>query len=401
MPNTEGLQEVRVISNNFSAEYGRGQAVISMSTKSGTNAFHGNGAYMMRDESARREHLREQRAEHRQARVPRRRRRAARSAARSSGTSCSSSAAITACATTNTSTALMTVPTALERVGNFSQTFIRDENGNPSRRASSIRSTSCRKGPTSTAAPRFRTRSSPTRIRTRCGCTASTRMPNRTPEDVYNTEQLRGDDDADRAAPQLNNRVDFKFKNHSHLRQRRHLVRRDHHAAPFGAAPFNDAAGIRSDNNPYFQLGDAIVLSPTLVLDVRYGLSRINTKNLQRQQDRLRRLRLLRRAGQPAAADPVPRHGAERQSRTAITGGNGGGSNWTALTGAATSTPSASTRPATASPAASPRSAASGCTRPAREFRNLLSQLRRPRAGLGRDAVAVRAHQAATSTSST
>ena len=28
-------------------------------------------------------------------------------------------------------TSLLTVPTALERVGNFSQTFIRDENGNP------------------------------------------------------------------------------------------------------------------------------------------------------------------------------------------------------------------------------------------------------------------------------
>ena len=26
IPNTEGLQEVRVISNTFSAEYGRGQA---------------------------------------------------------------------------------------------------------------------------------------------------------------------------------------------------------------------------------------------------------------------------------------------------------------------------------------------------------------------------------------
>ena len=49
---------------------------------------------------------------------------------------------------------------------------------------------------------------------------------------------------------------------------------------PFGSAPFNDAAGIRSDNNPFIQVGDAIVLSPTLVVDVRYGLSRINTKNL-------------------------------------------------------------------------------------------------------------------------
>ena len=51
VPNTEGLQEVRVIQNNFSAEYGRGQAIIAMSTKSGTNAFHGNGVYMLRNEN--------------------------------------------------------------------------------------------------------------------------------------------------------------------------------------------------------------------------------------------------------------------------------------------------------------------------------------------------------------
>ena len=51
IPNTEGLQEVRVISNNFSAEYGRGQGVISMSTKSGTNQFHGQGTYTIRNEA--------------------------------------------------------------------------------------------------------------------------------------------------------------------------------------------------------------------------------------------------------------------------------------------------------------------------------------------------------------
>jgi hypothetical protein len=50
VPNTEGLQEVRVISNNFSAEYGRGQAVIAMSTKSGTNKFSGQLGYLGRNE---------------------------------------------------------------------------------------------------------------------------------------------------------------------------------------------------------------------------------------------------------------------------------------------------------------------------------------------------------------
>ncbi|MDQ1470491.1 MAG: hypothetical protein QOJ99_1971, partial [Bryobacterales bacterium] len=51
LPNTEGLQEVRVINNNFTAEYGHGQSVISLSTKSGTNQYHGEGTYLLRNEA--------------------------------------------------------------------------------------------------------------------------------------------------------------------------------------------------------------------------------------------------------------------------------------------------------------------------------------------------------------
>src|SRR5205807_9551023 len=51
LPNTEGLQEVRVISNDFSAQYGHGQAVLAMSTKSGTNQLHGQADYTLRNEA--------------------------------------------------------------------------------------------------------------------------------------------------------------------------------------------------------------------------------------------------------------------------------------------------------------------------------------------------------------
>ena len=99
VPNTEGLQEVRVIQNNFSAEYGRGQAIIAMSTKSGTNAFHGNGVYMMRNEHLDANTFATTRRTSPSVRsastTP-----AGRLAARFSGTRCSSSAATTACATT-------------------------------------------------------------------------------------------------------------------------------------------------------------------------------------------------------------------------------------------------------------------------------------------------------------
>ena len=51
-PTPETVQEFKIITNNYSAEYGRvGGAVISMLSKSGSNEFHGHGWYYFRDES--------------------------------------------------------------------------------------------------------------------------------------------------------------------------------------------------------------------------------------------------------------------------------------------------------------------------------------------------------------
>ncbi len=50
VPSAEALEEVRVVTNNFSAEYGRNPgAQIQMLTKAGTNQFHGVGAYYFTD----------------------------------------------------------------------------------------------------------------------------------------------------------------------------------------------------------------------------------------------------------------------------------------------------------------------------------------------------------------
>ncbi len=42
-PNTDTLQEFNLLRSTFSTEYGQGQAVVSMVTKSGTNSLHGSG----------------------------------------------------------------------------------------------------------------------------------------------------------------------------------------------------------------------------------------------------------------------------------------------------------------------------------------------------------------------
>ena len=51
-PTPETVQEFKLITNNYSAEYGRvGGAVISMASKSGSNDFHGDAWYYFRNES--------------------------------------------------------------------------------------------------------------------------------------------------------------------------------------------------------------------------------------------------------------------------------------------------------------------------------------------------------------
>lgn len=51
LPNTEGIQEVKTNVNNMSAEYGRSQGTVVFTTKSGTNEFHGSGQFRLRNEA--------------------------------------------------------------------------------------------------------------------------------------------------------------------------------------------------------------------------------------------------------------------------------------------------------------------------------------------------------------
>src|SRR5262245_12074084 len=51
LPNQDALQEVKTITNNYSAEYGRAQGVIIFTTKGGSNEFHGSGFWRIRNEA--------------------------------------------------------------------------------------------------------------------------------------------------------------------------------------------------------------------------------------------------------------------------------------------------------------------------------------------------------------
>ena len=51
LPNPEGIQEVRLQANNYSAEYGRGQSVVQIITKSGANQLHSSAFYRLRNDA--------------------------------------------------------------------------------------------------------------------------------------------------------------------------------------------------------------------------------------------------------------------------------------------------------------------------------------------------------------
>src|SRR4029450_11898267 len=99
---------------------------------------------------------------------------------------------------------------------------------------------------------------------------------------------------------------------------------------PLARPPLHEPAGIPADKNPYFQMGDAIVVSSTLVVDVRYGVSRINTKNLSGNKEGFDDYQGFGTPANVQAIMALP-GSAPVVNPNGYTGGNGGGSNWSAL----------------------------------------------------------------------
>ena len=332
VPNTEGLREVRVISNNFSAEYGRGQAVFAMSTKSGTNNFHGQATYMLRNEffnantfgnnannqarEAFKVHdfggaiggriIRDRLFFHTSYHVLRHNR---------------------------GSRQLMTVPTALERVGNFSQTLIRNEAGQGVPAMIFDPYNAIQLGP-----DQFRRQVVPNAIIPNPHPAALKAYsfypePNRTPDDVFNTNNFQSYVIQTVRRHNLNNRIDFLQGKHSFYASGGYSWGEIVTPRPFGQAPFNGAPGVQGDNNPYFQFGDTIVVNPTTVVDVRYGMSRISAKLLAGDKEGFTP-ELYDAFGVPRNLHPLMlfQGVAPDISPNTAGGGQGGGSNWAGLT---------------------------------------------------------------------
>jgi hypothetical protein len=249
VPNTEGLQEVRVISNNFSAEYGRGQAIISMSTRAGTNAFRGQGSYLMRNEG-----LDANTFSNNARNVAKRQFRVHDVGGALGGPIRRNSlfffSSYHGLRNNQGQTTMATVPTALERAGNFSQTFIRNESGLPVPAQIFDPYNVVQEGP-----DLYRRLPVPNAIIANPN-PAAVRMlafyplPNRTPDDVFNTNNFEASTVLTVRRHSSNNRVDWRIGKHSIYGSAGISYATITTPRPCGVTPFNGAPGIRSDNTP-------------------------------------------------------------------------------------------------------------------------------------------------------
>jgi len=311
IPNLEGIQSVQVLTDAYSAEYGRGAGQFSITSKSGTNKFHGVADYEIRNEALMGN--------------------TASNKALISEVPVSSSCPLGKCATSATrrqafkvnnlggevdgpilkdklfftssfhylkhnfaTSELLSVPTALERKGDFGSTNVSGINGLPVplqlfnpfsvtainsnlyQRTEFPTSTNCTSNPFVGAAVGCGDvipNPSPVGL----AILSEYPLPNAPPINAYDGNNYSTSIVNTTSQYLLNNRVDWKRGRHSVYVTAGLQWDTINQPNSFGAgnvANFNDVGLVTADRNYYSQLGDTVVFTPTLIMDVRYGFVR-------------------------------------------------------------------------------------------------------------------------------
>ena len=295
LPNQDALQEVKTITNNYSAEYGRAQGVVLFTTKSGSNDYHGSGFYRIRNEAF-------------------------------NANSFSNNAKGIARGPFKSNTFggtfgghiirekafffvsyeglrfnraydyLLTVPTAAERQGDFSNTYA-NVNGTavPIKLYDPYSATRTGTGSVYNRAqfPTFtdpqgvvRTSPLPASRLDKFGLAIlnSYPLPNRAPDNIFNQNNffLRGNQEFSKN--NINSRVDYHRGNHSFYGT--YGFQKGNILTPRSWGEDNPyysrkefVGNHQPDDNYYFAVGDTVVIRPTLILDVRLGVNRIKSDN--------------------------------------------------------------------------------------------------------------------------
>jgi hypothetical protein len=280
IPNTEGLAEVRVVSNTFSAEYGRGQGAISMNTKSGTNRYRGSLTYTNRNEA-----LNANRYTDNLNAVKRAPFKVNEFGGSIGGPIIRNKLFFTSSyhyvRHNRGNTTLTQVPTALEQRGDFSQTLVRDLSGNPANvviydpfNVVEYKPGILQRIPYPNAAT--------TAPNNQYGIYMAKfyPAPNREPLDFTGAQNFQAAVVQKIRRHNLNNRVDYQRGKISLYGSGGNYWADNVNPRFFGKSPLNGAPSVTRDKNPYGQVGATIVVSPSLVVDLRYGYNRINTATL-------------------------------------------------------------------------------------------------------------------------
>ena len=109
-------------------------------------------------------------------------------------------------------------------------------------------------------------------------------LPNHAPSDAFNTNNFQSSGTQTFRKANINARVDYNIRANNHLYITGGLTRGNINNTPIwgGDGTWNPVVNngeerFIQDRNPYISIGDTIILSPTLVVDLRYGVNRIDT----------------------------------------------------------------------------------------------------------------------------
>jgi trimeric autotransporter adhesin len=333
IPNEEGIQEVRVINNNFTADYGHGQSVMSVTSKSGTNQFHGQGSYLIRNEA-----LNANTWGNNQQNIRRPAFKVNDFGGALGGPILKDKlfffTSYHYLRFNQGQTYLETVPTAQERVGNFSQTFQQNSNGaaSPAQLFNPFSVTQL--GSNLYQRAQFPNAIIPNPNPAALLIYGFYPNPNRTPDDVYNTNNFTSTVVNTVGRQTLNNRVDYKFGRHSIYGNGGFdfgTILQPYYWGQYATKGFNDAPTTTKDTNPYAQVGDTIIINPTLFVDVRYGATRTHAIAIAGNHSGFSQYDQF---GIPSATQAIfALPGASPVVNPKIGSGSGGGSNWSALSG--------------------------------------------------------------------
>jgi len=284
LPNQDALQEVKTITNNYSAEYGRAQGVIIFTTKGGSNDYHGSGFYRIRNEALNANSFQNN------ASTPLIKRGPFKShsfggtfGGRIIRDQAFFFASYEGLRFHRAYDYLFTVPTAAERQGDFSKTYVGTLTNpllvkiydpfNVTRVGNSYQRALL---PNQLPAARLN--------QFGLKLLQAYPLPNRTPDDIFNHNNFFLRDNQTFARNNINSRVDYHWGNHNlygtYGFQKGSIVtpRTWGQDNPYYSQK-EFVGNQQSDDNFYFAFGDTFVITPSLIVDARLGVNRIVANN--------------------------------------------------------------------------------------------------------------------------